>query len=113
MIKEFFKSDLFKTILKWSIFLLVIIAIALFSAVNLNCITAPDRSDYNSEECFLASDCMYRNQKNLDKTICSDLTKDCVNYNREQRIKARLKYCSENKFNGLTENECRLTLSKD
>jgi hypothetical protein len=101
-----------QSITKWIMFFLALIILAFVCSTQLNCMSAPEREDYTSIECFLSADCLYRNKDNEDKSACSELTKDCVYRNKEKRIKARLEYCEDNKFQGMTKNECRLFLNQ-
>ena len=81
-----------------------------FSLVS--CQSPPEKKDYSYEECYLASDCMYRNVKNPDKSVCSVHIQACVDSMKEGRIKQRLEYCSGKKFDNMTQNECRLYLNQ-
>ena len=101
-----------KTIIEYIFFIAVLVFLAIISATQLQCMSAPARDEYDSTECFLSADCLYRNKDNHDKAVCSELIKDCVYTNKEKRIKQRLEYCEKNKFNGMTKNECRLYMNQ-
>jgi hypothetical protein len=78
----------------------------------IGCMSAPDRKNYECEECYLAADCMYRNKDNPDKSVCSEHNKACTDAMKEKRIKQRLEYCRDCKFDGMSEGECRLYLNQ-
>lgn len=90
----------------------ILLAIAIFVVSTFGCMSQPERKNYSYEECYLASDCMYRNAKNPDKSACSVHIQACVDAMKEGRIKQRLEYCSEKKFDNMTQNECRLYLNQ-
>jgi hypothetical protein len=96
-----------------------ILAVVLFAGLVvastigvIGCQSAPKRSDYESDECFYNADCLYRNEKNPDKSACSVLSESCANSSKEIRAYGRLKFCSEKKPKDMTENECRLYLNQ-
>jgi hypothetical protein len=93
-----------------SFFILFFLLSALFLLIG--CQSAPDKKDFSIQECFYAADCMYRNQKNPDKSACAEHAKNCSDASKEERALFRLKFCEENKFNGLNSNECRMFLNQ-
>jgi hypothetical protein len=97
----------------FTILIIGLIIIIIFGS-NLSCfMTAPVRENYNSDECFQAADCNYRNKDNPDKSACSDARKDCTYANKENRIKARIKFCNKpSKRGDLTPKECRYELNQ-
>lgn len=84
----------------------------IFAVFYTGCMSAPDKEDYENKECFAAADCMYRNKDNSDKSACADLNKVCSEKYKEGQYKSRLEYCRDNKFEGMTQNECRLYLNQ-
>jgi hypothetical protein len=84
----------------------------LFLALFVCCMSAADRDNYSLDECFLAADCMYRLKDSQDKSACADLQRACSDALKEKRQRQLLEYCSQNKFNNMTENECRLYLNQ-
>lgn len=92
---------------------LIIGAVAVLILLSLiGCQMSPTRDNYSTEECYCASDCIYRNKSNDDKSVCAMLIEACRDSMKEARIYQRLKYCAENKFGGMTESECRLFLNQ-
>ena len=111
-------SDLVRKILYF-----VFVAVALFGAMVLviftltattGCQSAPDKKDYvgTADECYLFSDCMYRNQKNADKSACQILAEACRDAMKEARTIKRIEYCKDKTPVGMSENECRLMLNQ-
>ena len=41
------------------------------------CQWQPKLKDYSLTSCYQAADCLYRNQDNKDKSICSDYISEC------------------------------------
>jgi hypothetical protein len=77
-------SDLVKKLLFWAgIALALTTTIAVLLSFT-GCVSAPDKKDYvgRPDACFDAALCMYYNNKNPDKTICSDQYKECRAYER-------------------------------
>ncbi len=58
------------------------------------CMSAPKKIEDESVSCFLARDCLYRNQKNHDKSSCSLLIKGCYEDLNELRRINRMNYCN-------------------
>lgn len=47
-----------------------------------SCQFSPERKDFEIDSCFLASDCLYRNKANPDKSICSALISECSSFSK-------------------------------
>ena len=99
-------------ILKAALVLCILAVIFLASIMFFGCQSAPDRKDFQAVECFYFSDCLYRNQKNNDKSPCMILADACRDALKEQRTYERLKFCREKKPEGMSENECRLYINQ-
>lgn len=74
--------------------------------------SAPDVKDYVTVDCYVFADCMYRNQSNPDKSVCTIMSDACRDSLKEWRTYKRIEYCRQNKFEGISENECRLLLNQ-
>ena len=81
------------------IILLTIIASFLF----VGCQCAPRKTDKELSSCYMFRDCMYRNQKNKDKSVCIDFAKECRAYRR-------FIFCR--KIKGMTFERCQLYLNQ-
>ena len=90
----------------------ILIICTFFAVLGTGCMSAPDKEDYEYKDCFAAADCMYRNKDNPDKSACTDLNKVCAEKYKEMQQRDRLEYCRDNKFDGMTQNECRLYLNQ-
>ena len=77
-----------------------------------SCMTAPDREDFKTDECYLAIDCLYRNKDNKDKSICVALIKSCCDTMSEARYRKRLEYCNKKRPESMTERECQAWLNQ-
>ena len=90
-----------------------VILICIISAVfYTGCMSAPDKSNYEFDVCYQDADCMYRNKDNQDKSACAVYKQACADMYKEKCMKSRLEYCRDNKFEGMTQNECRLYLNQ-
>ena len=87
--------------------ILFIIVFSMFS-----CMTAPDRENFKTDECYLAIDCLYRNKDNKDKSICVALIKSCCDTMSENRYRKRLEYCNKKRPESMTERECQAWLNQ-
>lgn len=75
------------------IFAGIVILIAVMAIVSqLSCMSAPDTEDYagRPNACYDFADCLYRNEKNPDKSVCSDTGKEC-------RAWERFAFCKDEK----------------
>ena len=86
---------------------IAIISFVAFMIIFFGCMSSPDRKNYSCEECYMAADLMYRNQKNLDKSIAAPIVEACRDAMKEQRRTQRLEYCNKNRPADMTERECR------
>ena len=88
--------------------IILIIAIALFFifCAMFGCQSSPERGNYNCEECFVAADVLYRNQKNIDKSVAMPLVEACRDAMKEQRRIQRLEYCTKTRPADMTFREC-------
>ncbi len=86
---------------------IVAIGITLLSTLLPGCMSAPKRSNYSCNECWMEADCFYRNKDNKDKSNCTGHIEDCRKVDRDARSKAILKYCKEEKPVSWSEGECQ------
>jgi len=91
------------------VFVLIII-VAVIQVIG--CQSAPDKKEYKVEECYVFCDCLYRNNKNPDKSSCAMLAEACRDSLKELRAISRFEYCKKNIPAGMTEETCRLTLER-
>ena len=99
-------------VLKWSMVLAIPALIVAAFFFLPGCMTSPDKEDYSNDECFVAVDCLYRLKDSEDNSSCMLLVEACRDSMKEGRSYKRLEYCSQNKFDDMKENECRLLLMK-
>lgn len=98
----------------WAIIILTIALIVSFIvgiALLPGCILAPKRADYTVEDCFSHAMCLHQLKGAEDKSPCAVLGESCRDALKEDRNKKRMEYCRDNKFDKLSENECRLILN--
>ena len=74
--------------------------------------SAPEKDDFETPECYVFINCMYRNQKNIDKSICAVLGEACRDSLKEKRVYERIKYCGEVKLKWMTPRECILMINQ-
>lgn len=92
--------------------IIVVLTMFILSVFPVGCMTAPKRSDYNSDECFQEADCFYRNKDNKDKSVCSGHVEDCRKVHADRRAKANLKYCQDERPKSWSEGECQKYFGK-
>jgi hypothetical protein len=84
----------------------------LFPVFYTGCMRSPDKANYRFDVCYQDADCMYRNKDNDDKSACAVYKQACADAYKENTMVNRLEYCRDNKFEGMTANECRLYLNQ-
>lgn len=99
------------TIICSGILLIAIIIMAVILSI-FSCMSMPDREDFKYIECYNSALCMYYNQKNPDKSVCTAIWKSCCDQLKQSRDYQRLEYCKKNKFDNMTESECRMWLNQ-
>lgn len=82
-------------------------------AAAVGCMTAPNKDDYSTAECYERADCQWRNKDNPDKTLCAGVAQACVDALKEQRRVRRLEYCRDKKPADMTERECRSWMNEN
>ena len=76
-----------------------------------SCQTTPKHDNYICEECYVATDCLYRMKAAKDATICAALVEACRDAMKESRYIKRMEYCKKSRPDGMTERECMLWLN--
>jgi len=71
------------------------------------CQSAPDRKDFKLDPCFSAADCLYRNQKNPDKSVCKDYISECNSFSKYEYCKQQ-----ENLPEGVDFQKCWIYLNQ-
>jgi len=82
-------------------------------STSIGCMTAPNKDDYTTPECYERADCQWRNKDNPDKTICAGVAQACVDSLKERRRITRLEYCRDKKPADMTERECRSWMNEN
>lgn len=91
---------------------LIVGAITALTAWFGGCMTAPDRENYTTAECYAAADCLYRIKSADEKSPCAFLTEACRDSLKERTRIYRLEYCRDKKPADMTERECRSWLNE-
>lgn len=87
-------------------------AIIIFIVLLSGCMTAPNKEDYTTAECFSAADCLYRIKSADEKSPCAFLTEACRDSMKERARINRLEYCRDKRPADMTERECRSWLNE-
>jgi hypothetical protein len=69
-----------KIVEEFLIFLLpfiFIICVAAFLVSLAGCQEPPVKNEYTNNACYLFAECMYRNEKNPDKSVCAPFGQEC------------------------------------
>lgn len=93
----------------WLIIIMIWLAIMYLFC---GCMSAPEKKNYQNQECFVAQDCLYRVKSGKDKAVCSPLVEACRDAMKEKRYINRVEYCRDKTPAGMSENECRLYLNQ-
>jgi hypothetical protein len=100
-------------VMGWLVSAAVVVALILTGLHFLpGCMSAPNKDNYTTAECFTAMDCLYRLKDGKDKAQCDRLVEACRDVLKEQRTRERLEYCSGKRPQTLSESECRLLLNQ-
>lgn len=85
----------------------IIICILVFFA----CQSSPQRPNYPCDECYVASDFLYRMKGAQDKAAIVPMIESCRDAMKERRYIERMKFCKTPPA-GITERECMLMLNQ-
>jgi len=105
-------TDRIKNIIIGLLFLALIAMAVVAVGVMPGCMTAPNRDDYTTSECYSAADCLYRIKSADEKSPCAFLTEACRDSLKERARIYRLEYCKDKRPSDMTERECRSWLNE-